>query len=128
MKEIRYTRLRDYRKLKKQWKLIFKNESDIDFEKFFTHRLYTGHVSGYTMLEYLLNLSPTLAKAYRVVNRLKWALKNRRFERFKNELKKSKSQVYPQKIRTALTTLEKYCLWQYRSTEDCNKKVHSWAK
>ena len=108
MKKIRYTRARDYRKLKKQWKLILKNESDIDFEKWFTHRLYTGHVTEYTMLEYLLNISPTLAKAYRVVNRLKWALKNRRFERFKNELKKSKSQVYPQKIRTALTTLEKY--------------------
>jgi len=108
MKKIRYTRPRDYRKLKKQWKLILKNESDLDYEKYFTHRLYEGMVSEYIMLEYLLSISPKLAKAYRVVNRLKWALKNRRFKRFKEELKKAKQDTYPQQVRTALNTLEKY--------------------
>lgn len=108
MKKIRYTRPRDYRKLKKQWKLLLKNESDINYTKYFTHRLYTGYVSEYTMIEYLLSISPELAKSYRVVNQLKWAIRNRRFKRFTNVLEETKKYTYPQKIRTALNTLGKY--------------------
>ena len=108
MNKIRYTRPRDYRKLKKQWKLILKNESDINYTKYFTHRLYTGHVSEFTMLEYLLNISPVLSKAYTVINRLKWAIRNHRFKQFTNVLEEVKKYTYPQKVRTALNTLEKY--------------------
>jgi len=108
MNKIRYTRPRDYRKLKQQWKLILKNESDLNYEDFFTHRLYEGMVSEYVMVEYLLSISPRLRKSYDLVNRLKWALKNRRFDRFEEVLNKAKEETYPQKIRTALNTLEKY--------------------
>lgn len=108
MKKIRYSRPTDYRKLKKQWKLILKNESDLDYNKHFTHRLYEGLVTEYTMLEFLLNISPRLRKAYDIVSRLKWALKNRRFDYFLNALKETKKDTYPSKIRTALNTLEKY--------------------
>src|SRR5699024_6430915 len=82
LNKIRYTRPRDYKKLKQQWKLILKNESDLNYEDFFTHRLYEGMVSEYVMVEYLLSISPRLRKSYDLVNRLKWALKNRRFDRF----------------------------------------------
>ena len=108
MKKIRYLRPRDYRKLKRQWKLILKNDWDLNFEDYYTHRLYDGKVTEYIMLEYLLSLSPALSKAYQIVNRLKWALKNRRFEYFEEALNHAKETVYPQRIRTALTTLEKY--------------------
>jgi len=108
MKKIRYTRPTDYKKLKSQWKLVLKNESDLDNEKYFTHRLYDGLVSEYVMLEFLLDISPRLRKAYNIVSRLKWALKNRRFDYFQNFLKEAKKDTYPSKIRTALNTLEKY--------------------
>src|SRR5699024_6673445 len=36
------------------------------------------------------------------------ALKNRRFRQFREELKKAKQDTYPQQVRTALNTLEKY--------------------
>src|SRR5699024_8324891 len=84
--KIRYTRPRDYRKLKQQWKLILKYESDLNYEDFFTHRLYEGMVSEYVMVEYLLSISPRLRKSYDLINRLKWALKNRRFDRFEEVL------------------------------------------
>lgn len=58
MNSLRYTRPRDYRKLKKQWKLVLKNEADLNFHDFFTHRLYTGMVSEYVMANYLVELSP----------------------------------------------------------------------
>ena len=108
MKKNRYIRPRDYRKLKQQWKLVLKNEPDLNYEDFFTHRLYEGMVSEYIMVEYLLSISPRLRKSYEIVNQLKWALKNRRFDRFQAILNEAKGNTYPQKIRTALTTLEKY--------------------
>lgn len=94
--------------MKKQWKLLLKNESDLDYHRFFTHRLYEGMVSEYVMMEYLLSISPRLDKAYRIVSRLKWALANRRFGYFQTTLKHAKKETYPDKIRTALNTLEKY--------------------
>lgn len=108
MKKIRYLRPRDYRKLKRQWKLILKNDWELNYDDYYTHRLYDGKVTEYIMLEYLLSLSPALYKAYQIVNRLKWTLKNRRFEYFDEASNRAKETVYPQKIRTALTTLEKY--------------------
>lgn len=57
MNSLRYTRPRDYRKLKNQWKLVLKNEADLNFHDFFTHRLYTGMVSEYVMANYLVELS-----------------------------------------------------------------------
>ncbi len=108
MKKIRYSRPTDYTKLKKQWKLLLKNESDLDYHRFFTHRLYEGMVSEYVMMEYLLSISPLLDKAYRIVSRLKWALANRRFGYFQTTLKDAKKETYPDKIRTALNKLEKY--------------------
>lgn len=80
----------------------------MNYEDFFTHRLYEGMVSEYIMVEYLLSISPRLRKSYEIVNQLKWALKNRRFDRFQAILNEAKGNTYPQKIRTALTTLEKY--------------------
>lgn len=108
MKKIKNSRPRDYRKLKKQWKLILKNDSDLNYDRFFTHRLYTGYVSEYVMLEYLLNISPTLAKTYRIVNRLKWAIRNRRFTRFNDILEESRRETYPRPVRTTINTLSKY--------------------
>lgn len=105
MKKIRYSRPTDYTELKKQWKLLLKNELELDYHHFFTHRLYEGMVSEYVMMEYLLSISPRLDKAYRIVSRLKWALANRRFGYFQTTLKDAKKETYPDKIRTALNTV-----------------------
>ena len=108
MKKIRYLRPRDYRKLKKQWRLLLKNEWSLNYQDYYTNRLYQGYVTEKIMVEYLLSLSPALAKSYRIVNRLRWSLENRRFKLFKQTLMNSKLDSYPRKIRTALTSLEKY--------------------
>lgn len=108
MKKIRYSRSTDYSKLKKQWRLVLKNEWDLNYDDHFTHRLYEGMVTEYIMLEFLLNISPRLRKAYEIVNRLKWALKNRRFNTFSKTLKETKRETYPANIRISLNTLEKY--------------------
>ena len=108
MNSLRYTRPRDYRKLKKQWKLVLKNEADLNFHDFFTHRLYTGMVSEYVMANYLVELSPELRDTYQLVNQLKGALRTRRFSLFESLLQALKKRTYPRKMRTVLQTLEKY--------------------
>lgn len=108
MNDIRYTQPSDYKKLKRQWKVVLKNESDLNFKDFFTHRLYTGMVSEYVMANYLVEISPRLRDTYVLVNNLKGALRNHRFTLFKSLLKGAKKRTYPRKVRTVLNTLEKY--------------------
>lgn len=60
------------------------------------------------MVNYLINLSKPLSKAYHIANKLRYSLKNRDFKRFKEQLLQSKMESYPQKMRTALNSLIKY--------------------
>ena len=108
MNELRYVQERDYRKLKKQWKLVLKNTADLDYDNYFTHRLYDGMVSEYTMANYLIELSPQLRDTYELVNNLKSAIRHHHFDRFEQLLQDSKKRTYPRKVRTVLQTLEKY--------------------
>ena len=108
MNELRYTRPTDYRKLKKQWKLVLKNDFDLDYTRYFTHRLYEGVVTEKMMADYLVQLSPQLQLVYDLFNHLKWALKHRDFTRFKSQLEESKKVVLPRKARTVLQTFEQF--------------------
>lgn len=108
MNGMRYTRPRDYRKLKKQWKLVLKNEDELDFSRYFTHRLYEGAVTEKMMADYLVQLDPKLERVYALFNQLKWALEHRDFKRFKRYLEESKKYALPRKVRTVLKTFEKH--------------------
>lgn len=108
MKKIRYLQPRDYRKLKKQWRLLLKNDWELNYEDYRSHRLYQGLISEQIMINYLTNLSKPLSKAYRIANKLRYSLKNLEFNRFKELLLQSKLETYPQKMRTALNSLIKY--------------------
>src|SRR5699024_6261960 len=108
MNNLRYTQARDYLKLKKQWKLVLKNESDLDFNRFFTHSLYGGMVSEYIMANYLVELGPELRDTYILVNKLKGAIQRHEFTGFVQLLEESKKRTYPRKVRTVLMTLEKF--------------------
>ena len=108
MKKIRYLQPRDYGKLKKQWRLLLKNDWELNYRDYYTHRLYQGLISEQIMVDYLLNLSKPLRKAYRIANELRYSLKNRQFKRFKELLLHSKLETYPRKMRTALNSLTKY--------------------
>lgn len=108
MKNLRYSRPRDYTKLKKQWKIILKNAWNIDFEHFFTHRLYDGQVTEKMMVNYLLSIDEQFQWVYDLINDLKWDLSNGDFEGFANQLLRSKEKPVRRYIRTTFQTLEKY--------------------
>lgn len=108
MKTVRYTRPRDYSKLKKQWKIILKNVWSVDFERYFTHRLYDGLVTEKMMVNYLLSIDHQFQWVYDLINDLKWALSNGDYEEFVTQLERSKERPVKRYIRTTFQTLNKY--------------------
>lgn len=108
MKDIRYTRPRDYNKLKKQWKLVLKNVWSLDFETFSTHRLYDGLVTEKMMVNYILSIDERFQWIYDLINDLKWHMSRGNFESFATHLERSKERSVKRYIRTTFQTLEKY--------------------
>lgn len=108
MKTIRYTRPRDYSKLKKQWKIILKNVWSVDFERYFTHRLYDGKITEKMMVNYLLSIDDQFQWVYDLVNDLKWHLSTGNYEEFVGQLERSKERSVKRYVRTTFQTLEKY--------------------
>ena len=108
MNEIRNKSATDYRKLKKQWKLLLKNEWELNFTDYRTHRLYDGLVTEKMMVDYLLSLTPRLRHVYKLVNDLRFALHNHDFEQFNHTLEESKKYALPRKVRTTVQTLFKH--------------------
>ena len=98
----------DYRKLKKQWKLLLKNEWELDFTDYQTHRLYDGLMTERMMVDYLLSLNPRLRHVYTLVNNLRFALYNHDYEQFRNTLEESRKYALPRKVRTTVQTLFKH--------------------
>ena len=108
MNTARYTRPRDYRKLKKQWKLILKNSWKVDFETYATHRLYDGLMTQKMMVDYLLSMDSQFHWIYELINDLKYSLSTGDFKQFDQHLKRSKQRPLKRYIRTTLKTLERY--------------------
>lgn len=108
MNETRKRSETDYHKLKKQWKLLLKNEWDLSVSDYRTHRLYEGFVTEKMMVEYLLNIHPRLRLVYSLVNDLRFALQRHDFQQFRRVLEESRKEVLPKKTRTAVQTLFKH--------------------
>lgn len=104
----RYSRPRDYRKLKKQWKLLLKNSWMVDFERFSTHRLYDGLVSQKMMVNYLLSFDEQFEWVYSLINDLKYSLSVGDDKQFNYHLERSKERPLKRYLRTTMQTLEKY--------------------
>ena len=98
-------RPRDYRKLKKQWKLLLKNDWELNVSDYRTHRLYDGLMTEKMMVDYLLSLDPQLRQVYMLVNHPRFALYQHDFEQFSTILEDTRQQILPRKIRTTVQTL-----------------------
>ena len=104
----RYSRPKDYHKLKKQWKLVLKNSWKVNFDTFMTHRLYEGMVSQRMMVNYLLSFDEQFDWVYTLVNDLKYSLSVGNSTQFLYHLERSKERPLRRYIRTTMQTLEKY--------------------
>lgn len=108
MNQLRYSRPRDYRKLKKLWKLVLKNEWDLDFTHYQTHRLFEGVMTEKMIVDYLLNLDEDFAWIYHFINKVKHALHTNQFQAFQAALEQSRQRPLKRYVRTAFQSLERY--------------------
>lgn len=105
MNTYRYNQPTNYRKLKRLWKLILKNREDLDIDKFETHRLFDGKMTEKMIVDYLVDLSPQLSKAYHIINDLKYDIATNNSNQFIDDLKHSERYQLRQYIRTSLNSL-----------------------
>ncbi|WP_211221963.1 transposase, partial [Lacticigenium naphthae] len=89
-------------------KIILKNVWSVDFEHYFSHRLYDGQVTEKMMVNYLLSIDDQFQWVYDLINDLKWHLFTGNYEEFVDQLERSKERPLKRYVRTTFQTIEKY--------------------
>ena len=102
----------NYRKLKKYWKLILKNEDDLDSKKKFYSPNFRKEVTESYIVSYLINSNITLKATYNYYQGLLKALKNRDKEKFLAIIHNSSTFIsdYAKKANKTLLEMEKYII------------------
>lgn len=108
MNELRYKVPTHYTKLKNLWKLLLKNDWELDFEKYDSHRLFSGLITEKGIVDFLRNIDPRIEVVYTWVNRLKALFNDHDYEGFQEILAESHLYQLPRELRKALDTMEKY--------------------
>lgn len=108
MNKLHQGQSRDYRKLKNQWKLLWKNSEKLNFSTFFSHRLYDGLVSEKMMVDYFVNLSPALQITYDLMNTLKYAIETHDFILLEETIASTKRVTLPKRTRRTIQTLQRF--------------------
>lgn len=102
----------NYRKLKKYWKLILKNEDDLDSKKKFYSPNFRKQVTESYIVSYLINSNITLKATYNYYQGLLKAFKNRDKEKFLSIIHNSSTLIsdYAKKANKTLLEMKKYII------------------
>ena len=102
----------NYKKLKKYWKLILKNEDDLDSKKKFYSPNFRKEVTESYIVSYLINSNITLKATYNYYQGLLKALKNRDKEKFLAIIHNSSTLIsdYAKKANKTLLEMKKYII------------------
>ncbi len=102
----------NYRKLKKYWKLILKNEDDLNKEKKFYSPNFRKEVTEAYIVSYLINTNQTLKATYNYYQGLLKALKSRDKSKFLSIIHNTSNDIsiYAKKSNKTLLEMEKYIL------------------
>lgn len=100
----------NFSKLKKYWKLILKNEDDLDSKKKFYSPNFRKYVTESYIVSYLINTNKTLNATYNYYQGLLKALKCRNKEKFLSIIHNTSIDIsdYAKKANKTLLDLEKY--------------------
>lgn len=101
---------KDYRKLKKYWKLILKNEDELDDKKKRYSPCFRKEVTEQYIVSYLINSNDTLKATYNYYQGLLKSLNNRDKDKFVNIIHNLSPDVseYAKKCNKTLLDMEKY--------------------
>ena len=96
-----------YRKLKHYWKLLLKDSTKLDYQKYEYHRLFKGYKSETEVIDYLVSLDSTLQDTYQFYQDLLYAIHQNDFEAFIARLNAPPVQL-SHYMKTSSKTLKKY--------------------
>lgn len=96
-----------YTKLKNYWRLLLKDYSEVSYAKTHYSRTFSGTVSNKQVLDYILSIDETLANNYKVMQDIRYAVKQRNMELFKSVIE-SDTNLYSKGIKKAINTIRKH--------------------
>lgn len=103
----------DYRKFKKYWKLLLKNEDELDDTKKTYSNNFRNEVTQKYIVTYLINKNPTIYATYLYYQGILNAIKNRDKDKFLNiihHFSKSNMSQYAIKTNKTFLKMEKYLI------------------
>lgn len=103
----------DYRKYKKYWKLLLKNEDDLDDERLFYSPNFRKEVTQKYIVTYLINRNTVIYSSYNYYQGILKSIRNRDKSKFMNiihHFNKSNSSQYTIKTNNTFLKMEKYLL------------------
>lgn len=99
--------MKDYRKLKRYWRLMLKSTEELDFQEYHYQRLFKKPLPETGIMDYLLTLDPTLKATYDMYQDLLYESKRNNFAGFKEAVTRLNPDISPL-METSLKTLKKH--------------------
>lgn len=98
---------KNYNKLKRYWKLLLKDQANIDYKNYSYHRCFRKQMREVDVIRYLLDLDPELKASYELYHSVRYCVKHKEFELLKTALT-NKEQDVSNYMKTAIKTIRKY--------------------
>lgn len=98
---------KNYNKLKKYWKLLLKDNSTVDYDKYSYHRCFKKHMRQIDILNYLIDLDPELKATYELYQSILHCMKHKKFSLLTSILTDINSSISSY-MKTSVRTIRKY--------------------
>lgn len=98
---------KNYNKLKKYWKLLLKDLSKINRTTYHYHRSFKNQMREIDIIDYLLDLDPSLEASYELYHSIRSCIKSKDFTRLNTLLHKKHSDISDY-MKTSVKTMKRY--------------------
>lgn len=98
---------KNYRKLKRYWKLLLKDNTTIDYTNYSYHRCFRSRLREKDIVHYLLDLDSELKASYDLYHQVRHYVKHKEFDNLTRTLDSNLEQVSDY-MKTSVKTIKKY--------------------
>lgn len=98
---------KNYNKLKRYWKLLLKDRSKVNCTNYSYHRSFKNLMREIDIIDYLLDLDPTLRASYELYHNIRSCIKMKDFARLSTLLYKKHLDICDY-MKTSIQTMKKY--------------------
>lgn len=95
---------RNYRKLKRYWRLILKDRNELDFSKWKKYTCFDSLMTQSDIVNYLINTDEELKQTYFIYQEILYSFKNKNFNKLKQILRKINPKI-SNYMKTSIKTL-----------------------